>query len=314
MMNPTRKLRIGLHGVNGHQILGRLENHPRAEAVALSSFPAEKIPPWAARIPVRRDLEELLTDPTVDLISLCSPRREVQCAEAIRCLRAGKHVLAEKPCAMTEGDLDILLQEAAASGRLFHEMGGSAFEQPWLEIGYLARSGVIGSIRQVFAQKSYPMYRGRSLDPAVDGGLFLQVGIHAARWIEHGLGLRIQSLKTETQHSADQHPVAISAALRLEGEATGVIILNYLNPEKFPSWGNETLRVWGDDGLVEAVDGGSRTRLVTSKGDLGEIPLTQSPTNWFEAMLDEILHDKPMPLTLEEEVHPLRGLLRASFS
>ena len=312
MNSPQNKLRVGLHGANGHQILGQLENHERAEAAALTAFPQEKIPAWAAEIQVAPSLDELLADDSIDLISLCSPRRDSQCAEAIRCLRAGKHVFAEKPCAMTESDLDRLLEEASVSRRVFHEMGGSAFEQPWLEIGHLARSGAIGTIRQVFAQKSYPMFPGRNLDPGIDGGLFLQVGIHAARWIEHGLGLKFLSLKVDSVPSAANHPIAISAVFGLEGGASGTLILNYLNPAKFSSWGNEALRVWGDAGLIEAVDGGARTRLVTSEKDCGEIPLTQTPTNWFEAMLDEIIEGKPMPLTLKEELHPLRSLLTLS--
>ena len=58
-----------------------------------------------------------------------------------------------------------------------------------------------GEIVQVFAQKSYPWHESRPQDEAVDGGLTLQVGIHAARFVEHVTGIRISSLDLiETTH------------------------------------------------------------------------------------------------------------------
>ena len=66
-------------------------------------------------------LDELLADPQVEIISLCSPRRADQARDAIRCLKAGKHVYAEKPAALTEWKLDEILTAAKESGREFHE-------------------------------------------------------------------------------------------------------------------------------------------------------------------------------------------------
>lgn len=312
--SPSRKVRVGLHGTNGHQILEALKDHPCAEAVALSAFPEDKIPPWAGALPRHDGLGPLLDNETVDLVSLCSPRRDTQAAEALDSLLAGKHVLAEKPCALDESDLDRIIETAKSTGRIFHEMAGSAFEQPWREIGRLVREGAIGRVTQVFAQKSYPAHDDRPADPGVDGGLFLQAGIHAARWIEHGLGLDFESVLLRETRTPDGRLAAVSALCEFAGGASGLLAVNYLNPRGFPSWGNESLRVWGGTGMIEAVDGGSRTRLVTAEKDLGQIHATMPPIHWLDAVLDEILHGTPMPVTLERELHPLRSLLRAKHT
>src|SRR5947209_15946570 len=64
-----------------------------------------------------RDVAELLADPSVDLVDLCVPNDE-HAALAIRALEAGKHVLVEKPIALTTADADAMVAAARASGKL----------------------------------------------------------------------------------------------------------------------------------------------------------------------------------------------------
>lgn len=89
------------------------------------------------------------------------------------------------------------------------------------------------------------------------------------------------------------------------------MISNYLNPAKFPSWGNETLRIFGTRGFVETVDGGSRTRLVLNSKDCGPLKIRQGSLEYLDLFLDSLTSKAKMPLALEEELHPLRILIRA---
>ena len=118
-----------------------------------SYFPAQSI---NQSIKCYDNLDELLKDHDIDLISLCSPCRRNQAKDAIRCLNAGKSVYAEKPCAMEESELDRMIETSLKTGCCFHEMAGTAFEQPYLSMRQLVKEGVIGTVVQVFAQKSYP--------------------------------------------------------------------------------------------------------------------------------------------------------------
>lgn len=63
------------------------------------------------------EFDDLLADPKVDLVDLCVPND--QHAElAIRALKAGKHVLVEKPIALSVADADAMLAAARDSGKL----------------------------------------------------------------------------------------------------------------------------------------------------------------------------------------------------
>ena len=317
------KIGIGLYGANGHQISALLADHPRAELMAVAAMERGKLPPALASnaaITVYPTLPELLRDSRVQLVSLCSPRRGDETRDAILCLEAGRHVYSEKPCALNEADLDRILAASSRTGCRFHEMAGSAFDQPYLAMREVVRSGVLGTIIHVFAQKSYPsMDWKRPQDEMVDGGLTRQAGVHGARFIEHVAGVRIRSVQTMETQLGNPQPdgqlrIASVSMMRLENGGVASLIINYLNPPTFGRWGNEHLRIFGLNGFLEATDGGAKTRLVLNDKDMGPIDPSAPSQDYFNFMVASILDKTPMPLSLEEELHPTRIVIRAKES
>src|SRR5262245_23476617 len=62
-------------------------------------------------------LEEILHDPEVDLIDVCLPTH-MHPPVTLEAIKAGKHVLVEKPIALTEVDADRMLHAALVARRL----------------------------------------------------------------------------------------------------------------------------------------------------------------------------------------------------
>jgi len=272
-------------------------------------------PAYAPDICRCASIEDLLSNNDVELVSLCSPRRADQARDALLCLEAGKHVYAEKPCALTEADLDRLIAKTQQGPARFREMAGTAFEEPYLTMGEIVRSGRLGTIVQVFAQKSYLCGDHRPQDESIHGGLIPWVGVHALRLVEHVTGIRIAEIEgQETRLGNPQKGdlrLAATMNLRLENGALGAVICNYLNQPGFGRHGNEHLRIFGVDGFVEAVDGGVRTRLVVKDKDLGPLQCRTTVLRYEDMYIDELLGLGVMPLTLEAEVHPTRMTIRA---
>lgn len=314
------KLNIVLYGGNGHQIQRCLVDHAEARLYGVCELSDEALPEPLRTAGYKRfdSLASVLSDAAVDLISLCSPRRRDQAAQAIECLKAGKHVYAEKPCAMTESDLDAILAAAAAGPAVFHEMAGTAFEQPYYGMGRIVRAGTIGEVVQVFAQKSYPYFDQRPQDEDIDGGLICQNGVHALRFIEHVAGVRVVEINAVETNLGNPQPgglmMAASMTMRLENGGVASAVANYLNQKGMGSWGNEHLRVFGTRGFVEAVDGGKRTRLVVGDQDLGPVDTTESAPDFFDSYVCSLHGGQPMPLTLADELHPTRMVIRAKAS
>jgi predicted dehydrogenase len=309
---PAKKIGVGLYGSNGHQLRPvDFEKHPHAELVAVASIRATT----PAAVKRHASLDELIADPRVELITLCSPRRADQARDAIRCLEAGKHVYAEKPSALTEAELDQILAAAKKAGKQFHEMAGTAFAPNYAAMRRMVRAGAVGEVIQVFVQKSYRYGESRPQDEAIDGGMLLQAGIHATRMVEHVGGVRIKTITGwETPLGSPQQgegKMAAALQMQLENGGLATIIVNYLNPPATGIHGNETLRVFGTKGFIESVDGGTRTRLVTKDSVTEPLDKSAGGMDYFDAVAAHLATGEPMPFTLEEELHPLRVLLRA---
>lgn len=314
-----KKVRVGLYGINGHQIHNQMVKHDKAVVTAISMIEKDKLPKELLNGDIKfyDDFDSLIKADDVDVVSICAPKRVDQKDMSIKAMMAKKHVYSEKPCAYTEADLDEILEVSKKTGMLFHEMAGSAFEEPFVSVTELIKQGRIGEVVQVFAQKSYPYKTssGRPQDDITDGGLIRWIAVHATRFVEHTTGLKINDVYAiETKHG---NPVkdgnlkmAASLMFSLENGAVGSIVSNYLNQNTFPTWGNEHLRVWGTKGFVEITDGLTKTRLVTEDYD-GPVEIKHETVDYFDFFIDEILEGKKMPLTLEQELHPLRVVIRA---
>lgn len=313
------KVKVALYGLNGHQVHNLLVNHPKAELVATAKVNPSTLPEPLRGVKHYDTLEALLRDREVELISLCSPKRRDQAEDAIRCLKAGKNVYAEKPCATTEEDLDRIIETAGETGKEFHEMAGTAFTQPYLAMRKLVQAGTIGTVAQVLAQKSYPYHDRRPQDEDADGGLTMQAGIHAMRFIEHIAGVKISeidAIETKLGNPVQNGDLrmAVSYIMRLENGGVASAIANYFNPKGLGVWGNDQLRIFGTLGFVEAVDGATRTRLIVGEKDYGEINTSEPSRDYFDMYVEALLGEGEMPFSLEDELHPTRMVIRAKLS
>jgi len=312
------KIRLGLYGSNGHQINHKLTDHPDAELVTVSKLSAAAMENLPETVRVYESLDDMLRDPDIDAVSLCSPMRCEQGRDAIACLKAGKHVYAEKPAALSEPELDAILRAARESGKEFHEMADTVFHEPYWSVRKLVLSGKLGQVVQVYVQKSYPLRPWvRPQDEDTDGGLIRWVGIHGIRFLEHITGLRVRDVRVFQTHLGNKEPdrglfTASSWAMTLENGGVATMCANYLNPKSFPTWGNETVRVFGTEGMVEVTDGGTHTHWYAPREDMGPVDVSGSDCkDFFDSYMAHLRHGVPMPIDLEEELHPLRVVLRA---
>jgi scyllo-inositol 2-dehydrogenase (NADP+) len=130
------------------------------------------------------DLASLLASDEVDAVYVASPN-SVHVAQALAAIRAGKHVLVEKPAAQTASDFAELIGEAGAAGVVILEAMRTAYDPGSARVRELL--GSLGTIRRVslrYAQRSsrYNQVlageRVNIFDPAVGGGALNDLGIY----------------------------------------------------------------------------------------------------------------------------------------
>lgn len=312
-MTRAPTIGVGLYGANGHQIGALL---PEIEGARLTACCQAGEFPGAATVACYEHLADLLADPNVDLVSLCSPVRAEQAADIRRALRAGKHVYAEKPCVMALDDLESIPLEARRHGVECFEMAGTAFEAPYAAVRPIVASGELGEIAQIQVQKSYPYANWRPQDESVDGGLILQVGIHAMRLIEHAAGQRIPAISAiETGVGNPVEGALRMAAIitcRLAGGGIAGANLNYLNQPGIGGWGFEELKIFGSRGLLIADLPRGQVRVV--QGEHSRIIAATPPPPYFQQVITYLRGLAERPLDVATETHPTRAAIRAKES
>ena len=124
--------------------------------------------------------EGLLADDTVDLVVVSTPP-DTHADWAHRALDAGKHVVLEKPMALTAAECDEVLAHAERVDRLVVVYQNRRFDPDYLVLRRLVREGAIGELFHVEAfvgGYGHPCNYWHS-DAAVSGGAIFDWGSHA---------------------------------------------------------------------------------------------------------------------------------------
>lgn len=117
MRPPKEKLGVGIRGAGqvSYEHAKAIRNNPRLYLAAVCSRSmdssqklAQEFNPQAKVYP---HYEDLLADPAVDVVSICMPNY-LHAKEAILALQAKKHLILEKPTAITREELSALRQVA----------------------------------------------------------------------------------------------------------------------------------------------------------------------------------------------------------
>ena len=130
------------------------------------------------------ELDLLLADRTVDLVDLCVPNDE-HAKLAIRALEAGKHVLVEKPIALSTADADAMLAASRSSGRLLMVAHVLPFFPEFAFAAEAVRSGRYGKLRAAHFTRliSRPDWSSGIADALRSGGPAIDLHIHDTHFI-----------------------------------------------------------------------------------------------------------------------------------
>ena len=136
-----------------------------------------------------RDLEPLLADPQVDAVDICLPTHH-HADVATRALRAGKHVLVEKPMALDGASADRMADEADRSKRILMTAHVLRFWPAYAALRDAVRQGKLGAARCATLRRrcAAPGWGGWLLDPAKSGGGAFDLLIHDVDMALHVFG------------------------------------------------------------------------------------------------------------------------------
>jgi predicted dehydrogenase len=208
------------------KVVPGVRNAARSEVVALASRDPDRAKDVAAHLGIAKahgSYEALLSDADVDAVYVPLPNH-LHAEWTIAAARAGKHVLCEKPIAMTEADARAMVDACAAEGVRLMEAFMYRLHPSWEAVRDLVATGRIGRLISVQTWFSYFNEDPQNIRniAAFGGGALFDIGCYAvnlSRMLFDGEPRRIEaSVSRDPDTGTD---VLTSAILEFEaGVAT----------------------------------------------------------------------------------------------
>jgi phthalate 4,5-cis-dihydrodiol dehydrogenase len=181
-MPDQAKLRVGLVGCGWHggalaQAIARTPALTLVACVDPDAAAASRAATNTPDVSTHASVEALLSEAEVDAIVIATPHH-LLAPVALAAIRAGKHVLAEKPIALNEREAAEVAAEVATSGVTY--MSGYSFRfSMGRHVQELVSSGTVGEIRSITGTIGMgPLNDGWIAYPETGGGPLLYVGCH----------------------------------------------------------------------------------------------------------------------------------------
>lgn len=199
------------------------------------------------------DYRELLEREDVNLVSVCLPPA-AHCQAAVDFLKAGKHVLCEKPMAPTLEECDRMIAAAREGGAKLSVVAQSRFKPDIMKTKKLLEQGAMGPL--YFAQANSMWWRGDNYYDLWWRGTWEKEGggctfIHAVHHIDLFLWLMgdveelSATVSNQNHHNSEVEDISIST-LRFKSGALGLMVASLLHHGE-----EQKIMIDGQNGSIE---------------------------------------------------------------
>ncbi len=211
--------------------------------------------------------EELLADPEVEAVYIPLPN-DLHCTWSIRALQAGKHVLCEKPLAVSEAQVKEMFAAAEANGVFLME-AFAYLHSPFVQaVKSELEAGTIGDIR--YMESAFITGRRPDTDIRLRketyGGAMYDLGCYAVSMAMWMIGKEPDTVRASAQFSEKGIDLFTSALLLYDDESVAALDCGML----LPHGRLDRFRIFGTKGTivspVEFNQGGDIPYTITRDG------------------------------------------------
>jgi predicted dehydrogenase len=148
---------LGAAKIAREKVIPAMAHHPDFQVLGLASRSLVKAQAAAQSLGIPKaygSYEELIADPDIQVVYNPLPNH-LHVEYTLKCIEAGKHVLCEKPIALTAADVERLIEARNRKGVNVGEAFMVRSHPQWLKARELVQGGALGAIRLVQGHFSY---------------------------------------------------------------------------------------------------------------------------------------------------------------
>lgn len=325
--NVVKKLRWGVlstAAIGARKVIPGMQQGKFTRVDAIASRDLERSRKAATALGIPRaygSYEELLADPEIDAIYNPLPN-QLHVPWTIRAAQAGKHVLCEKPLALSVREAETLLAVRAETGVKIGEAFMIRTHPQWLRTAELIRSGRIGALRAVMGCFSYFLNdRGniRNFSESGGGALY-DIGCYLIQAARIGFAAEprnvVASMEADPETGVDR---LTSALLDFDGgQAAFTCSMNFVPYQR--------VQFFGTTGRIEIeipfnAPPDRPTRIFIDEGgelfgagiSVEEFPVCDQYALQGDAFARAVFDDTEVPVPLEEAIRNAR-VIEALFA
>jgi predicted dehydrogenase len=222
-----------------------------------------------SRVARYADWREAVKDPSLDAVDICLPTN-LHAQAAIAALRAGKHVLVEKPMALDAASVDAMLQAASHSGRILMTAQVLRFFPAYRGMAELVKSGSLGTARAATFRRrcAAPEWSAWLADKSASGGGVFDLLIHDVDMCLHVFGPP-EAVSAVGYEDLARGIDCITAQFHYAQMAV-VLAGGWHHPKSFPFSMEYTVTC--DGGTIDYSSAGSPPALYRADGKKTELP------------------------------------------
>ncbi len=201
---------------------------PGVQVLAIAARDSKRAREFAAHHGIARvhaGYADLIGDPEIDVIYNPLPN-SLHCAWTIAALRAGKHVLCEKPLASNAEEAAQMADAAARSGRILGEAFHYCYHPLAARVREIIRSGALGALRHVEGCFTVPMKPANNIrfEWLLAGGATMDLGCYPLHMIRHFSGMAPRVTRAAARIGPPNIDLAMDVEMELDHGVTARMV------------------------------------------------------------------------------------------
>jgi len=252
--SPVRIGVLGAAAILPAALTNPIHSIPDAQVVAIAARDPKRAEAFARKhkIPrVHQTYNDLLDDPDIDAIYNPLPN-SLHAAWTIRALKAGKHVLCEKPFASNAREAEEMATVARETGLVLSEAFAYRYHPLTARVKEIIASGNLGKIKHIEAQFCFllPSPNNIRFKYELAGGALMDCGCYPVSLIRHLAEAEPTVDRAEARLFGPQVDHKMSADFSFTDGRTAHLVCDMLSPLLFRS----LLKVEGDAGKLRVIN------------------------------------------------------------